>query len=840
MSEPARVIQTELHAVVFSGKLLPDQTAARVRARLQAALKMNREQVERLFAGTPVTVRRGLSWAEAMKYQTVFRKLGAVLTIHPDLSPPPAPTAATRPPAAPVAALPTGTPPPKPGRIERAAPAALPVRPTKPARKVAPRTPQPVPARRRIAPEAITMQDQLRLNLTAAAMLVLPLLYLGGLALIARLLYGQLVDQLSLFTTLNPVAALPLYVLPALALTLLGFLWLEPILQVRGDADEGIALDAEAQTELYAWCARLCHVLEVPPPTRIRLHLGSASSVELRNGLTSLWHQELELSLAASQLVGLSAPQLACTVGHELARFAQWRVMKLAYLIDGVHTGFAHGVEGESRLAAPLHRLADSENEHLALAGNLGQVTLAWLRLPLTGLMRLSAFLSRPVLRELAFRADRATAQLHGPALSAEALLQAAWLSEADELAETKNWQAWAEGQLVDDRVLLTLRCARQSENADLAPFRQELLAEEPSRWSRLPTIGERLSALAELPPDSGVCTGEPSPLPQLRDFPSLSRRLTEACYAAHGIGPQQGRRIGSAQMLTLTQEQDEALAATDRYFNGWHRAERFLALPGMDTLIATENAQKAQFLQEAVDKLRHKRPDIERVYAQYDAARSQVRQLMVARARQDAGDLGAQLERSRVDNALEGARAAQNGRLLDIQSIESLFSQRLAWALALTLTVDNKTRLHELEPVFAALRGLHRLQPALDELEQTAGIADELSLLPGLRTNVRLARQLRQKQTALREQLQSLHQGLSTLTNPLGRGDLAAPLDLSAWAPSQEPELAELLSMARGLREQLAYLNRRLTGRLARLAEPSEARFCLRPLRARLSRTSD
>lgn len=837
MSEPARALDTELHAVVFSGRLLPGQDTAVVRARLQAALRMSEAQAGRLFAGQPVTVRRGLSWAEAMKYQTVFRKLGAVLTIHPDSGPRPTPATPPAPQAAPVA----------PALIKAAAPAPAPVKPAA--------TPEPAPgpvatkpvARKvkaaaavvhRIDPEPISLAQQLRLNLTAAVMLVLPLMYLGAIALIGRALLAQLGSGMTLFAEYNPLLAIPMFVLPLLALLGLGLLWLEPIWPSKSADDNSVDLDPTTQAETYAWCGRLCRTLDVPEPTSLRLSLAPASRAELTNGVTSLVHQTLELRLSASQVAGLDARELACIVGHELARFADWRIMKLAYLIDAIHRRFARGLDRESGVSLRLARLARHDDERLARAGRYGQALVDGLRLPLVGLLRLSGFLSRPVLHELCFRADRSAAQLFGPEQYANALVHAAWLQEADQLADTKNWQAWAEGRLVDDRVLLTLRFARQA-GEDRATFRDELCGEEASRWARLPTVGQRLEALSLLPAGAGVLSNDPGPQPQLRDFPRLSRELTETHYALHGIEAGEGQRLSASQMLTLTQDQDETQAALERYFHGWHQADRFLPLPALETLMNEEAAQRSQALQDAVDKLRQRMPDIERVQHQFDAARTQVRQLLILRSRLDAGEKGEGMELSRVENALEGALAAYNGRLLDSQSIEALLGQRLAVALSLAMAAGEKHKLEGMPAIFAALRGLHRLQPSLDELAQNEAVVSGIAELPTLRSNPHLARELRLKQTSLREQLASLRQMLAKLPHPLESGNLGDGLNLPVLPPDREPETGELLTLSRGLREQLAYLNRRLTGQLARLAEPYEERYCLRPLKTRLARAN-
>ena len=90
---------SDRYSVVFEGKIMPGNSADRVKARLKFALKTDEKAISRLFGGDPVFVRKDTDLATAQKYQQVFSGAGALCEIRRDGS------------AEPVATAPAGGPP---------------------------------------------------------------------------------------------------------------------------------------------------------------------------------------------------------------------------------------------------------------------------------------------------------------------------------------------------------------------------------------------------------------------------------------------------------------------------------------------------------------------------------------------------------------------------------------------------------------------------------------------------------------------------------------------------------------------------------------------------------
>ena len=105
----------EKYRLIFSGELLDGQHRAVVKRRLSEALKLKDGQVEKLFSGQPVIVKRAVDRDTAARYQTLFKNAGCQLRVKAEA---PAPEAALpeRNASQPVVADPTPNPPTQDGR----------------------------------------------------------------------------------------------------------------------------------------------------------------------------------------------------------------------------------------------------------------------------------------------------------------------------------------------------------------------------------------------------------------------------------------------------------------------------------------------------------------------------------------------------------------------------------------------------------------------------------------------------------------------------------------------------------------------------------------------------
>lgn len=72
------------YQVVFEGKLTGELPPDEVKRNLSALFKMKAEQVDALFSGKPVVIKRDIDQATALKYQAAFKKAGAICSVLSD------------------------------------------------------------------------------------------------------------------------------------------------------------------------------------------------------------------------------------------------------------------------------------------------------------------------------------------------------------------------------------------------------------------------------------------------------------------------------------------------------------------------------------------------------------------------------------------------------------------------------------------------------------------------------------------------------------------------------------------------------------------------------------
>ncbi len=71
------MVSDELYQVIFDGTLSGDIELEQVKKNLAAMFKMNATQVEAMFSGKPIVIKRNVDSAAAEKYRAAFLKAGA-------------------------------------------------------------------------------------------------------------------------------------------------------------------------------------------------------------------------------------------------------------------------------------------------------------------------------------------------------------------------------------------------------------------------------------------------------------------------------------------------------------------------------------------------------------------------------------------------------------------------------------------------------------------------------------------------------------------------------------------------------------------------------------------
>lgn len=73
--------------VIFEGKTLPGKDIKSVKRSLMSALKTDTKNIERIFSGKPVFIRKNVDADTAKKFERIFESAGALCTLKPVTSP---------------------------------------------------------------------------------------------------------------------------------------------------------------------------------------------------------------------------------------------------------------------------------------------------------------------------------------------------------------------------------------------------------------------------------------------------------------------------------------------------------------------------------------------------------------------------------------------------------------------------------------------------------------------------------------------------------------------------------------------------------------------------------
>jgi Zn-dependent protease with chaperone function len=385
-----------------------------------------------------------------------------------------------------------------------------------------------------IPPRRLPLRYRLGLILSAAAMVLLPTLYLGLVALTgygvwryARGTYGFFREQentlIMIFGYGGPIAA---------GLLLITFL-IKPLFARAAEPESPATLDLDQQPGLRALLAAVCAKVGAPMPVRVDVDCTVNASARFRLGLLSLLGDDLVLTIGLPLVADLTAKQLAGVLAHELGHFAQGAAMRTTYIIRAVNGWFGRVVferdTWDDLLAEYSRRLGVRAGIVLWVAR--GAIWLS--RRLLRGLMYAGHAIACWQMRQMEFDADYYEVNVGGSAdfcATMHELRHLAWANRAalDELGEL-----WREHRLVDDfpgyigerRQHLAHRLARRDRETAGKPVATRWSDTHPSDASR-----EAAARALNLP---GIFVGEGPARGLFHQFEELCREATAHYYRA-------------------------------------------------------------------------------------------------------------------------------------------------------------------------------------------------------------------------------------------------------------------------------------------------------------------
>lgn len=266
----------------------------------------------------------------------------------------------------------------------------------------------------RIRRVPLTFGYRFGLLLVTLVTVLLPLLYVGVLALIAWgvFLHAQHNTWILDGGGLGWLRAIA-YLSPVVGGAIAVFFMFKPLLARSTAEAADLEVDERTHPLLFALVRGICRVVGAPMPKKVSVDCRVNASASLRRGFLSFFGDDLQLTVGLPLMVDLPLRHLTGILAHEMGHFAQGSGMRLTYLVRSINAWLFRVVYQRDRWDAKLDEWERFDSRLLiviwtARAG-------IWLsRLILKGLLNAGHAVSTLMLRHMEYDADRYEARVIG------------------------------------------------------------------------------------------------------------------------------------------------------------------------------------------------------------------------------------------------------------------------------------------------------------------------------------------------------------------------------------------------------------------------------------------
>ena len=272
---------------------------------------------------------------------------------------------------------------------------------------------------RGVQPTFTSLLYRFGLLFVTAAMVLLPMLYVGLIAAAGWAVYYWATHFHFLLTSLRGgprlfLLKLVLYGGPLFAGAVLVFFMVKPFFARRPRHAQPLALNPAAEPLLFTFIAKVCESVGAPFPKRIDLDCQLNAAASFRRGMLSFLGNDLVLTIGLPLVAGLSLREFAGVLAHEFGHFTQGFGMRLSYVIRSINGWFARVVYQRDQWDAWLEEMGDTEVWWMSLVVGGARVAVWFSRLLLTGLMFAGHAIGCFMLRQMEYDADSYEIKLAG------------------------------------------------------------------------------------------------------------------------------------------------------------------------------------------------------------------------------------------------------------------------------------------------------------------------------------------------------------------------------------------------------------------------------------------
>lgn len=680
---------------------------------------------------------------------------------------------------------------------------------------------------------------------SALVMVILPLLYVLLVAGIVSLIIAHAVFDLWIFEAnvrgRGAILLVLVYAGPIVAGALVVLFMLKPLFARFPVKQATRSLTREQEPLLFAFVDKVCDTVHAPRPRRIDVDCDVNASASFRRGVWSFFGNDLVLTLGLPLTAGLSLHEFGGVLAHEFGHFSQGAGMRLSYIVRSISHWFARVVEERDNWDLWLEQNARGTDLRIGafLYLAMGGVWLS--RRVLSLLMYSGFFVVSYLMREMEFDADKSEARFAGSDSFASTMRKLPVLGLAFHGAIGDAYRAYQEDRLADDLPKLMLHRHQQIPKEVLKEFSAKLEQAKTGRFDTHPCDRDRIEATRKENAPGVFRMTEPASL-LFSDFDALCRLSTCDYYTdVVGLSIRPGVLHPVEGMLKDQEGEVEADKALSRLVGGM---EPFRKLETAPLAMKVDVNELVAYLHQVREYIRTHRPDYFASRLLHSVGRTTLleghsRHTLIRAGMKFKGDGPRDLNSSAAKKREAEAMEQSTAELLVVY--ENCMGQRISTALSILASgyfgegkyafsdaAVNLPRWFEAKRILDSLSG--------DRAKLELGMIAFVSLLSHLEANSDNASYIDSVVQASKEVL--------GLVNDIARRTLDAPYPLDHRDKSMTigkflrpttlltPEqIGDSYEMGSQVLERFDDLNRRLTARLALMAEQVELALGIPPL---------
>ena len=340
---------------------------------------------------------------------------------------------------------------------------------------------------------------KLAIFISTIVMIILPLVYLGLIGFFAYGVYHYWANIHPQIPPYEREVVFPI-ILSVMAVVLCIFM-IKPIFAKMPKPPKDLVIPPGDEPVLEELIKQICKRVNAPYPTEISLSRDVNASASLRNGIWSLFKNDLRLTVGLPLIHGLKTQELSEVLAHEFGHFAQGVGMKSTYITRSINFWFLRVVYQRDQLDVWLDKAAANMPDiRLMVIFWIMQILIWCTRAILRVLMWIGQAVSCHTLRQMEYDADHHAARIVGSDVFKQTSRRMNALMIGQQISYNTVNVMWMEKLLPHKLARLTCEETRGIDKEKLDEFIQEQAkAAKAHLFDTHPTDAERTKAVEKL-----------------------------------------------------------------------------------------------------------------------------------------------------------------------------------------------------------------------------------------------------------------------------------------------------------------------------------------------------